>query len=290
MPEGRTSTLVDTERALRPVVLLVVSACGALLALQLAALWRFMAPPAFLACALPALALAASNLHYLASHRLPTVGMIPVAALSLLPCSLGLLFAQGIPATLRGVSCVLALPLLVLLGSLTFWFVRLRRTYRRHPLVSPNAALIVLGGAIREGRPTQTLACRLDVAARYWHESPARRIVASGGPTPAEDVTEADAMASYLHEQGVTHEAVLLERRARNTRENILLSTQFLERQGFAGQLCVVSSDYHLWRALRLARELGVELTPIAAPTPRASLLQQWCREVLTIWHTCKSS
>lgn len=286
MLEGRTSTLAATERALRPVVLLVVCACGALLAFQLATLWGSVPLPAFLACALPALALVVSNVHYQATHALPTVGMIPVAALSLLPCSLGMLSARDMPAFLRGVSLVLVLALLVLLGSLTFWFVRLRRAYRLNPLVSPDAALIVLGGAIREGRPTRTVACRLDVAARYWRESPERLVVVSGGPIPDGSTTEAEAMASYLREQGVDHEAILLERCACNTHENILLSTRLLKRQGFTSQLCVVSSDYHLWRALRLAQGLGVELTPIAAPTPRASLLQQWCREVLTVWHT----
>ena len=90
-------------------------------------------------------------------------------------------------------------------------------------------------------------------------------------------------MACYLHELGVDDASIVRERRARNTHETIALSCELLDKLGFDGQRCVVSSDYHLWRALRDARKLGFELTPVAAPTPRASIPQQWCREALTI-------
>ena len=109
-------------------------------------------------------------------------------------------------------------------------------------------------------------------------------VVVTGGPTPDGSTTEAHEMARYLHEHGVGRACVLLEPTARNTRENIARSTELLDERGFSGQRCVVSSDYHLYRALRETRHLGQDLTPIAAPTPRASVAQQWCREVLTVW------
>ena len=70
---------------------------------------------------------------------------------------------------------------------------------------------------------------------------------------------------------------------ARNTRENIERSCELLDACAFGGQRCVVTSDYHLLRALFEAQQVGVALVPIAAPTPPGTALQQWCREVLTI-------
>jgi uncharacterized SAM-binding protein YcdF (DUF218 family) len=90
-------------------------------------------------------------------------------------------------------------------------------------------------------------------------------------------------MARYLQEHGVMRKRILLEPTARNTRENIARSSELLDDRGFCGQRCVVSSDYHLYRALRDGRSLGIDLCPVAAPTPSGSVPQQWCREVLTI-------
>ena len=171
----------------------------------------------------------------------------------------------------------------ILAATMLVWFVRIRSAYRTHPHIAPDAALVVLGGAIRNGRPCATLAARLDVAARHWHESEARTIVVTGGPAPGQGMTEAQSMARYLQEHGVNHNSILLEQEALNTQQNIAHSCQLLHEQGFAGQLCVVSSDYHLWRARRDARVQGIELTGIAAPTPWMGRLQQWSREALTI-------
>jgi uncharacterized SAM-binding protein YcdF (DUF218 family) len=109
-------------------------------------------------------------------------------------------------------------------------------------------------------------------------------VVVTGGTTPDGSTTEAREMARYLRERGVRQACVLLEPTARNTRENIARSTELLDERGFSDQRCVVSSDYHLYRALRETRRLGQELTPIAAPTPPKSAVQQWYREALTIW------
>lgn len=283
MSNERTSTLFTTEKALQPLVLGITWGSCALVAAALGWTLPRLQMGVWLACALPALALEASNLHYQRTHPTTTIGMIPVALFSLItPCVAGLCTGQLVPLATIAITTALA-ALLAMLGVFLFWAYRLRRTYASHPQVSPTAALIVLGGAIKRGRPCETLALRLDEAARLWHECPTLTLVVSGGPTPDDSTTEAAEMAHYLQQQGVDHSAILQEPKARNTRENIALSCALLDQRGHAGQRCVVSSDYHLWRALRDARALGIELTPIAAQTPRASILQQWCREILTI-------
>lgn len=283
MEHRPTSTLSYTERALRPLVLLVTFACPILAAGLILASHNGASPLMLAVCTLLATMPAVSNLHYLATHELTTFGMMPVALSSLIPALVAALTAQP-KGTSSQVGCAVALfALLVLAVVFCLWFCRIRLTYRTHPNISPDACIIVLGGAVKNGQPHRTLAQRLDTAALYWREQPSRTIVVSGGPTPDQSTTEADVMGSYLQRSGVAAERIMLERQARNTYENILLSLELLDKAGIQGQRCVVSSDYHLYRALRDARKLGVSLTPIAAPTPPASIPQQWCREVITI-------
>ena len=282
MPAPQSSTLFAAEGALRPLALgAVVASADADVAALLA--WGALAPAPVVAvaCAIGVASLA-SNLHYLASHEgRTTFGMIPIALAGTFPAALVGAFS---PNTILRPACLIAMMALGALAAFfAFWFWRLWHVGHPAREVSPTAALIVLGGAIKKGRPCHTLQLRLDVAAWLWHESPARMLVVSGGPIPDGTTTEADAMASYLLERGVASNSIMAERHAKNTRENIGLSCALLDERGFAGQRCVVSSDYHLYRALRDGRSLGIDLCPVAAPTPSGSVPQQWCREVLTI-------
>ncbi len=283
MPNNRSSTLFSFEKSFQPITLFVTYTCCGLVAVLLA--WTALSTPLviWLACALPSLALEASNLHYRSTHPLATVGMIPVALFSLITPLIACLCSPALTGMLRGIVALCLVPLIALLALFVFWFIRLRRVYSAHPQISPTAALIVLGGAIKRGRPCETLSRRLDTAERLWQQQNSLTIVVSGGPTPDNRTTEAREMARYLQQRGVKSTSLILEGHARNTRENIMLSTELLNEHGHRGQRCVVSSNYHLWRALRDAGALGATLTPIAAPTPFASILQQWCREVLTI-------
>ena len=284
MPDSRnSSTLVGTEASYRLLVLAVTYGCDVVAAALLFVVWSRVSPGIWALCLALFLACALSNLHYQRTHTLTTIGMMPIALLSVLPPAVAGATAGTLPSMLRLVCAVLSIPLGALLVALLATCVRMRAAYRAHPKVSPAAALIVLGGAIKHGRPCQTLALRLDTALSYWQEAPSRQIVVTGGPTPDGSTTEAREMARYLREQGVAPSHVMLERKARNTRENILNSCELLEQRGITGQRCVVSSDYHLWRALRDARSVDADLTPVAAPTPMASIPQQWCREVITI-------
>lgn len=276
------TTLVTTEAAWQPAIGALSTTCAlgslALLAVTLPHAW----PVPWLPLALSSLVLHGSNLHFLRANGHTTVGMGPVALFGLLPAATCAALCPQLPALLVEASHVVAMLLTVLVAVFALWFQRLRAAARPQAPISPTAALIVLGGAIRNGRPCRTLAARLDAAVRLWHEEPGRLIVLTGGPTP-EGSTEAAEMACYLTKQGMATASLLLEPTARNTRENVERSCELLDACAFSGQRCVVSSDYHLLRALREARQVGATLVPVAAPTPPGTALQQWCREVLTI-------
>jgi hypothetical protein len=126
-------------------------------------------------------------------------------------------------------------------------------------------------------------ALRLDVAFELTVDHPQRTLILTGGPLANGPGTEAEHMARYLIDKGLPSQQLLLEQQARNTRENISNSCVLATRESLSGQRCVLTSDYHLYRAVREGRAIGVELTPIPAPVPLPGRLQQWSREVLTI-------
>lgn len=289
---ARASTLEGSERRWRPVVYAV---CAASLALGVAFL--AMALPAgaprpgtflWVACALAFAASCASNAAYLARHPgRPTIGMAPVAVASAGAAAAPLATSATVASPPLRVLAVAALALGIACAAVFgYVFARMRAAYANAPAPGEKSVLIVLGAAVRDGRPCQTLARRLDVAASLLLGHPGRVAVLSGGvsATRPGEPTEAEAMSRYLQDRGVPTTQLLLEPRAANTRQNVSFSLEALRDAGLAGrQLCVVSNDYHLWRALRCAQRQGVTLVPVAARTPRASAPQQWCREALTI-------
>ena len=279
-----TDTAVSTETRLKPLAQALFIVCSSLDAYLLAVSMGPLGIGGWLALALPCLALVALNLRFYHTNG-PSIGMMPLAVFSLVPATIGglLTFVPGsVGWWLCALGCALSTAVLCVF---LYWFVRIRKAYQAEPHIAPDAVLVVLGGLVRNGKPVLTLVKRLEVAARLWHEAPTRTIVVTGGPTTDRTSTEADTMAAWLVDDAqVSESAILREREAINTEQNFLLSKQLVEREGLSDrQLCVISSNYHLYRAGILAKRLELEVTLVPAPVPLKSRAQQWCREVLTI-------
>ena len=90
-------------------------------------------------------------------------------------------------------------------------------------------------------------------------------------------------MAAVLADAGIPAERIIVEDRALNTEENLARSRGIMESMGFGDSAWLITSDYHMWRARTIARDVGLSTIPYAAPTPVSSWLVQWCREVLVI-------
>ena len=72
-------------------------------------------------------------------------------------------------------------------------------------------AIIVLGAAQFDGRPSKILAARLDHAIDLYRRGIAPFVVVTGGNQPGDRFTEARRGAAYLHEHGVPESAILRE-------------------------------------------------------------------------------
>lgn len=127
--------------------------------------------------------------------------------------------------------------------------------------------MIILGAGLENGlTPSETLRSRLDTALVYIRDNPETIIIVTGGQGDDELIPEADAMRDYLVERGIPPERILVENTSRNTAENFALSKEHFSPDA---SVLIVSNEFHLFRALRLAKKNGIEnARTLAAPTP----------------------
>lgn len=142
--------------------------------------------------------------------------------------------------------------------------------------------LVVLGAGLRpDGTPSEALRYRLDAALAYLEENPGTGCVVSGGQGFGEVRTEADAMAEYLVEHGLDEGRITKEERSSTTAENVLFSSELIAPGSEVG---IVTNDFHLYRALRIAERNGLSgAHGLAAPSNPLYLPQAMLRECAAV-------
>lgn len=149
--------------------------------------------------------------------------------------------------------------------------------------VPPVQAIVVLGSGTQNGQPRPVLAARLDTAAELAHLQPQALIAVCGGVDWGETESEAVVMARYLQQyHGIAPERLVLEGESTSTELNLLLSRPLLQARGVeaSAPTAVVSSDFHLLRAMKIARQQGLtHAVAVAAPMPLTTRYNAWLRE-----------
>lgn len=149
--------------------------------------------------------------------------------------------------------------------------------------VPPVQAIVVLGSGTLNGEPRPALAERLDTAAALARLQPQALVAVCGGVDWGETESEAAVMARYLRQRhGIAAERLVLEAASTSTALNLELSRPLLQARGVAAQApqALVTSDFHLMRALGIARQQGLgHMVPVAASTPLATRFNAWLRE-----------
>lgn len=129
--------------------------------------------------------------------------------------------------------------------------------------------IVVLGAHVwLDGRMSDTLLERCRAALGAWRDGVAPAIIVCGAQGPDEPETEASAARAWLLANGVPEDRVIAEEKSVNTVENLKNAGAIMEARGDRSA-AVCTSDYHLRRALWIARDLGIDATGIAAPSPR---------------------
>jgi uncharacterized SAM-binding protein YcdF (DUF218 family) len=141
----------------------------------------------------------------------------------------------------------------------------------------PVDAIVVMGAAQYDGKPSAQLQARLDHVVTLWSQGLAPLVVVTGGKQPGDRFTEAEASTAYLVERGVPAE-VIVENTSRNSYDALVGVQSLLAERG-ATRVLIVSDPFHLMRSRLIAEEVG--LIAYTSPTPTTVVVgrRAWQRE-----------
>jgi uncharacterized SAM-binding protein YcdF (DUF218 family) len=124
----------------------------------------------------------------------------------------------------------------------------------------PVEAIVVMGAAQYDGRPSPVLERRLDGALDLYRRGCGPLVMVTGGRRDGDRFSEGEAGAAYLRSRGLPADALLVEDTSRTSVEAL----RNVERALGAAPLAVVTDDLHARRTAVIARRLG--LTAVVAP------------------------
>lgn len=178
-------------------------------------------------------------------------------------------------------AAVVLVALLVLYVGATF--VQVYRS-SRHDGAVPADAIIVLGAAQYDGRPSPVLQDRLDHALALYEADYAETIVLTGGRQEGDRFTEATTGYNYLRQRGVPDEALLKEVDGTSTWESLSASARFLIDRGLT-KVVLVTDGYHAKRVGAIADDLGLDasVSPSRNRLSTASELRQLAKETIAV-------
>ncbi len=119
-------------------------------------------------------------------------------------------------------------------------------------------AIVVLGAAQFNGRPSDVFKARLEHAVALYKEQHAQYLVVTGGKVPDDSTTEAAVARAWAIAHGVPEEAILAEDEGRTTLESLEAVARIFRANGFTTGL-FVSDETHMLRVLRISSDLGIE-------------------------------
>ena len=156
----------------------------------------------------------------------------------------------------------------VMLGVIFYLGVVAMVCYREKnvPPVGDYDAIIVLGAQVKpDGTLSLQLQWRVDAAAQAWKDRNCL-VVVCGAQGANEPATEASVMRAELIRQGVPEEYILMDDKSFNTRQNIANAVTLLDGRE-VDHVLVVTSDYHLPRAMAIAEDAGLDASGLGSPT-----------------------
>jgi uncharacterized SAM-binding protein YcdF (DUF218 family) len=122
----------------------------------------------------------------------------------------------------------------------------------------PADAIVVLGAAQYDGRPSPVFRARLEHAVSLYHEGYAPLLIMTGGKAEGDRTTEAAAARQFAIDHDVPPDRILIEDRGRTTLESLVTVGQILRDRQTTTAL-FVSDRAHMLRVLRIARDEGLE-------------------------------
>jgi uncharacterized SAM-binding protein YcdF (DUF218 family) len=141
----------------------------------------------------------------------------------------------------------------------------------------PAGAIVVMGAAQYNGRPSPLFRARLDHAVSLYQRGLAPLFVVTGGRgRPTDTTTEAEVARAYALANGVPDDAILVEDGGRTTLESLRTVGTMLRERGVESAV-FVSDRTHMLRVLRMARDQGIRAygSPTTTSPAEASVVDR---------------
>ena len=122
----------------------------------------------------------------------------------------------------------------------------------------PVDAIVVLGAAQYDGRPSPQFQARLDHALELWKLDLASYIVVTGGKQVGDRFTEAAAARKFFETKGVTDNLIFEENLGKTTYASLLAVSRVASERKIE-RVLIVSDPFHQLRAKLIAQEVGLD-------------------------------
>lgn len=189
-----------------------------------------------------------------------------------------------------GLSTFLFSNILLLLSAglgLVWLLIKVFLLARHAPTTIPRqlnhkSAWLVAGLCLKNNLPVAEFKIRLDRVVKLINSGcEAEKIIILGGITGDNQLSEAQAGAEYLRQQGIPGALLIREDQSRHTLENLQHARSLLKSHSRKhNNAIIISSRYHLYRIVTLAEGLGMQLMPVGAEA-RLSLNFHTCQSIL---------
>lgn len=148
--------------------------------------------------------------------------------------------------------------------------------------------IIILGAKLYGKTPSPVLLERLKSGLEYLNIETDVRVIVSGGQGQDEMISEAQSMKSYLMENGIGEDRIIVEDQSINTFQNIKYSLEkireFDNREDI--EVLLVTSKFHIFRSKLIAKRLGLTNYGLPAKVPPTTILPSYIREYFAVIKT----
>jgi len=135
------------------------------------------------------------------------------------------------------------------------------------PLAQADAIVVFGGGFGESGKAGGGTEERVQHASEAYRSGFAPHLIFSTGYLYS--FPEAESMRSLAMQQGVPADAIVLEQQATDTHQNVVFTRDLMRARGWRSAL-LVSSPYHMRRALLAWRREAPEIRVIPTPPPKS--------------------
>ncbi len=147
----------------------------------------------------------------------------------------------------------------------------------RRDTAGPADAIVVMGAAQYDGRPSPVFRARLDHAATLYRRGLAPVVIVTGGTGTGDTVSEAVVGRRYLIATRIPEAAVEAESSGHTSARSVRAAAAWIHGRGGSSAL-FVSDGFHLLRLGMLARRFG--LRALGSPAPHSPIASNSRREL----------